>query len=444
MAATAWAVRHGRGVVCRIAYPHNGASSSVEDEPAGVTGPRRALVSTTGGQVLQRKSCASMGAALPWTRQLKHVTPVEGVSSMNLPSISDPVQVGQTATGMRDRHVSSFKELTQKVQQAGLMKRRYGFYWTSMGVAAAAVAGIVVGMSFVGHSWWQLLFAAALGVVLSQLGFLGHEAAHRQIFKSHRWNDWTARVLSTLLVGLSYGWWMNKHSRHHANPNKVLKDPDINNKAIAFTVEAAEARTGLGAKLATRQGWFFLPLLLLEGLSLHVSSVRYLLTSPLAKQRPVEIAFLSLRLVGYLAIVFWLLPPGIAAGFIGVQLAVFGFLLGGAFAPNHIGMPIVPADVKIDFLRRQVLMSRNISGGRLTRFFMGGLENQVEHHLFPMMARPNLRRAQLIVREHCREHGISYTETSLVGSYRSILGYLNQVGLKNRDAFACPLVQQFR
>ena len=80
-------------------------------------------------------------------------------------------------------------------------------------------------------------------------------------------------------------------------------------------------------------------------------------------------------------------------------------------------MPIVPADSQVDFVRRQVVMSRNISGGPVVRFFMGGLENQVEHHLFPMMARPNLKRAQQIVREHCQQHGIPYTETTLRQSY---------------------------
>jgi len=90
-------------------------------------------------------------------------------------------------------------------------------------------------------------------------------------------------------------------------------------------------------------------------------------------------------------------------------------------------------------------MSRNISGGPLIRFFMGGLENQVEHHLFPMMARPNLKRAQQIVREHCQQHGIPYTETTLRQSYGTILRYLNQVGLTKRSStFACPLVQFYR
>jgi fatty acid desaturase len=75
---------------------------------------------------------------------------------------------------------------------------------------------------------------------------------------------------------------------------------------------------------------------------------------------------------------------------------------------------------------------------------MGGLDTQVEHHLFPGMPRPNLQRAQAIVRNYCRQHGILYTETSIWPAYATILRYLNQVGLKQRDAFACPLVQQYR
>ena len=55
-------------------------------------------------------------------------------------------------------------------------------------------------------------------------------------------------------------------------------------------------------------------------------------------------------------------------------------------------MPLVSPRLKLDFLRRQVLMSRNISGGRLMSIFMGGLNYQIEHHLFPSMARPHLRR----------------------------------------------------
>lgn len=357
---------------------------------------------------------------------------------------SSPSPPAAPRVAMAERQVSQFRELTDRITAAGLMRRRYGFYWSAFGAAAAALAGVWTGVVLLDDSWWQLILAAALGVIFAQLAFLGHEACHRQIFRSPRWNEWTGRVLSGLLVGISYGWWMNKHSRHHASPNHLGKDPDIESGAVVFSVEAAERRRGIGAWLAGRQGMFFIPLLMLEGLSLHVTSIRRVLGRQPMKHRPVEIAFLAARLLGYLALVFLLLPPGIAAAFVGVQVVVFGLLLGGAFAPNHIGMPIVARGMSIDFLQRQVLMSRDIRGGPVVRFLMGGLDTQVEHHLFPSMARPNLRRAQAIVRNYCREHRIAYTETSIWQAYRTILGYLNRVGLKQRDSFACPLTQQYR
>ena len=138
------------------------------------------------------------------------------------------------------------------------------------------------------------------------------------------------------------------------------------------------------------------------------------------------------------------MPPGLAVAFLGVQMATFGLLLGAAFAPNHKGMPVVPRDAKLDFLRRQVLMSRNVSGGPLVDVAMGGLNYQIEHHLFPSMPRDNLRHAQPVVRAYCLEKDIPYTEASLVGSYAIVIRYLNVVGLGERDPFSCPFVADFR
>ncbi|MEO8906866.1 MAG: acyl-CoA desaturase, partial [Microbacteriaceae bacterium] len=139
-----------------------------------------------------------------------------------------------------------------------------------------------------------------------------------------------------------------------------------------------------------------------------------------------------------------LLPPGIAFAFVGVQLAVFGLYMGASFAPNHTGMPILPRDAKVDFLSRQVLTSRNIRGGFAMDVFMGGLNYQIEHHLFPSMPRPSLAQARNIVREHCSQMGVQYTETTLMRSYGIVVQYLNRVGLAARDPFDCPMVNQFR
>jgi fatty acid desaturase len=344
----------------------------------------------------------------------------------------------------RVRYVSAYTDLVRQVQASGLLKRRYGFYWSLLIGTATLFAGIWVAFAFLGNSWLQLVLAALLAVVLAQFGFLGHESAHRQIFNSHRWNEWTARVISGLFTGLSYGWWQNKHNRHHANPNKEGADPDIDPGAFAFTPTVAQARRGLAARLTPRQGYYFYPLLLLEGLALHVASIQTIFSRRSLKHRWWEATFVAVRLGGYIAVLLIVLPPGKAAAFFGVQMALFGLLLGGAFAPNHIGMPIVAPNQKIDFLRRQVLMSRNVRGGRALDLAMGGLNYQIEHHLFPNMPRPNLRRVQPMVRAYCEQHRIKYTETGLLDAYRTVTRYLNEVGLAAKDPFRCPLATQYR
>jgi len=100
-----------------------------------------------------------------------------------------------------------------------------------------------------------------------------------------------------------------------------------------------------------------------------------------------------------------------------------------AFAPNHKGMEMPDPDgASWGHLRRQVLTSRNIRGGTLTDWFLGGLNYQIEHHLFPSMPPPHLHLAQPLVRAHCRDLGISYTETGLVDSYRQALSHMHEVG----------------
>jgi hypothetical protein len=125
--------------------------------------------------------------------------------------------------------------LLQSVHEMGLMRRRYGYYWAKLVGAVALLAVWVATFVWIGDSWWQLASAAVLGVAMTQIAFLGHDAAHRQMFKSGRWNDWVSLIIANLLVGISYGWWQSKHTRHHANPNKEGADPDIALRAVAMT-----------------------------------------------------------------------------------------------------------------------------------------------------------------------------------------------------------------
>jgi fatty acid desaturase len=330
------------------------------------------------------------------------------------------------------------------VKEAGLLTRTRWFYaLLALGLVAALVAA-GFGFALLADSWFQLLIAGGLGIVFTQFAFLAHEASHRQVLQSGPANDRVGRFIGTFLVGMSYAWWMTKHTRHHANPNRVGKDPDIAFDTISFVEEDAARQKGLLGAITRRQGHLFFPLLLLEGVNLHMTSFKTLLGREPVKGRWIEISAIVLRFTLYLGVLFWFLPPLMAFAFLGVQLAVFGLYMGASFAPNHKGMPIIRSDAKIDFFSKQVRTSRNISGGWWASALMGGLNYQVEHHLFPSMPRPHLAKAREIVREHCDSLGVPYTETTLVRSYAIVIAYLNRVGLAARDPFTCPLVSQFR
>ncbi|SDQ22476.1 acyl-CoA desaturase [Quadrisphaera sp. DSM 44207] len=353
--------------------------------------------------------------------------------------------VRATARASTPRQQTAFAELSGEVQRLGLMRRRYGLYWSKMIGAVVVLTALVTTHVLLGDSWWQLVVAALLAVALTQVAFLGHDAAHRQIFVSGKWNEWTSLIIANGLAGMSVDWWTNKHTKHHGNPNKVGKDPDIESGVLSFTPEAATGRrTGLRGWFTARQGWLFFPLLLLEGLNLHAQGLKRIFGRRPVKRRWTEMTLVLTRLGGYLAMVFLVLSPGKALAFLGVQLGLFGLYMGASFAPNHKGMAIIGRETTVDFLRRQVLTSRNIRGGRFVDVAMGGLNYQVEHHLFPSMPRPNLRRAAPVVQEYCRRNGIPYTQTGLFDSYRIVVRYLNRVGLGARDPFECPLVAQAR
>jgi fatty acid desaturase len=113
--------------------------------------------------------------------------------------------------------------------------------------------------------------------------------------------------------------------------------------------------------------------------------------------------------------------------FLGAQ-AVAGLYLAAIVAPNHKGMPVWSDDRPPSFLEQQVLGSRNLRPHRLTDFFFGGLNYQVEHHLFPTMPRPNLGRARALVRPFCAAHGLEYDEVGVLTSYRRVLSELARVG----------------
>ena len=326
---------------------------------------------------------------------------------------------------------SDFGPLARRIREAGLLDPRPEFYLALTALTVGLLWLTVVLLMNLQGSWWALLLAPLAAVVSAQFSYLGHDIGHHQVIKDRR-AEWCAGVVvGNLITGLSYGWWNGKHNKHHASPNVDGEDPDVADAVIAWSDRQAARRTGFGRWFARHQAKFFLPLLTLTGLSLRVAGLRAL-RERRGWRGVVEggllLAHLSL-VVGFLV---WIGGGGVggwafAGTFLVIMNLCFGLVMGMSFAPNHKGMAMPEPGERWDHLRKQVLTSRNLTGSPFLDWWYGGLNHQIEHHLFPSMPRPNLSLAKPIVREYCSEVGLPYHEAGFRQSWQEILGHLDRV-----------------
>jgi fatty acid desaturase len=324
---------------------------------------------------------------------------------------------------------SDFAPLLREVRTAGLLRRRGDYYAKSIALNLLAVAAVWSAVVLVGGtgSWWVVALALPAAVLGARTAFIGHDAGHQQIAADRGTNRLIGLFHGNLLLGMGAGWWTDKHNRHHAHPNHVGKDPDVEVGALVWTRAQAVERVGFARFVTRHQARLFFPMLLLEGLALKVASLQELKRQT-PRQRLVEGSLLIAHLVGYAAMLLLAMPVGQAVVFALVHHALFGLHLGCSFAPNHKGMAMPEEGSRWGHLRRQVLTSRNVRGNPVVDWFLGGLNYQVEHHLFPSLPRPHLRLAQPLVRAHCRRLSVPYTETGLIDSYVQALSHMHAVG----------------
>ncbi|MFJ9570860.1 acyl-CoA desaturase [Streptomyces bacillaris] len=335
---------------------------------------------------------------------------------------SSPDRTGPPGSG------SDFGPLLRAVKGQGLLDRRTGRYVLDIVANTVTLGGLIAALVSLGDTWWSLLLTLPLALLWTRTAFLAHDAGHSQITGDRRASRLIGLIHANLLLGMNEAWWNDKHVRHHANPNHVDKDPDVGVGALVWTQKQAIGREGFARWLARNQARLFFPMLLLEGIALKVYGFQFLRRQPVG-ERVVSALLMTGHIALYATLLLTTLSPGKAVVFALLLHALFGLHLGLAFAPNHKGMEMPDPDgERWGHLQRQVLTSRNVRGSLLTDWFLGGLNYQIEHHLFPSMPRPHLRLAQPLVRAHCRSLGMPYTETGLVESYRQALAHMHEVG----------------
>ncbi len=342
-------------------------------------------------------------------------------------AVAEVVRPSPQTAAQPSRMVDSYVDLKRLVTERGLM-RRSPRRQIAPGVGHLLLfAAVLVGVALTRGSWWVLLLAVPAALLFGQIGFLAHDATHNQILHTSRANYVLSVLLFNLCLGGSRGWWAERHNTHHAQPNRLGVDPDIEGGVVAVSSCQAQESRGFVRFMIGHQATTIGPLLTLSALQIRAYSALFIRARALRHPR-VELGLFATHYLLYLSALFVVLGVGGGLLFAAVHQLVLGLYLGAAFLPNHCGMAVLTADTRLDFLPRQVVTARNLRAGRVTDYIFGPLGCQIEHHLFPAMPRHNLRAAGPIVRRVCEEQGIAYCETSPGGAFRDVYLHLRSVG----------------
>ncbi|QIQ04053.1 fatty acid desaturase family protein [Streptomyces liangshanensis] len=368
------------------------------------------------------------------------------MSSSYVPHQNDlPESQGTRRSSPAERNAgasATFSDLLKRVKAEGLMDFDPRYYVGRLTVNALLLAAGFTAFFLLGDSWWQLLVAAWMGLCGTQCAYMFHDAGHKAMFRDKRVATVIGYVHANLINGASYGWWVNHHNRHHSNPNHLDMDPDIGRRTAIFDIKQYAARRGVARFIVRYQSVLFFVLLVLESLKMSKTAVKAIAGGQ-TKRPLLEATLILLRAVIYLTLLFTVLSPLLAVTFLVVQQFVQGLYFGMIFAPNHKGMEVRDGEAEsLDWLERQVLTSRNIRPSWIVDFMYGGLNYQVEHHLFPSMPQKNLPRARELTREYCAEHGVPYHEVGFWASYREVAGFLHKVSAPVRRGEAELAVQR--
>jgi fatty acid desaturase len=324
-----------------------------------------------------------------------------------------------------------YAELKRRIVAAGLLDKQPGYFAFNSILRLTLLGASIAVLFLVNNLWVQLGNAVFMAFAMTQIGYLGHDAGHRQIFRGAHRNDVFGLGINALL-GLGRTWWVDTHNEHHVDPNDLERDPHTLLPIFAFSDEQARGKEGFLRRLVGYQGFYFYPVLLFESVGARLATVMFLMNREM-KGKVWESLAMVLHFTVYFGLVFYALSWTNALLFVAVHQGLQGLYMGSVFAPNHKGMPTFTREDNIDFFRRQVLTSRNVVSNPVADFWYGGLNYQIEHHLFPSMARNKLKEAKPIVMAFCEERSVPYAESGALRSNVEILQFLHGVSAPLRE-----------
>jgi fatty acid desaturase len=346
-----------------------------------------------------------------------------------------PFYIGDVIDLQISDSLREYRELRKKLKQNKVFESNKIFYFYKLMTNLSLLALSVYFVWNFKNFWFHLLGAISLAFFWQQCGWLAHDFCHHQVFKKRKYNDMFSFFLGNICQGFSVSWWKTKHNMHHAVPNIVGYDPDIDTLPfLAWSEKLFEGNLeGLPQFLIKHQIFFYVPLLTVARINWLVQSALHAYFRPKKGTRMIELITLFIHYVWLFTLVFASPTMSFLQGinFILIAETLTGVLLSTAFTLNHNGMNILDkgSQGKIDFHKLQTITARDVTEGpfHFVSWFMGGLDKQIEHHLFPTLPRHNLNVVSQNFVPICEKHNIYYHKTNFWQGTVELLKGLYQV-----------------
>lgn len=335
-----------------------------------------------------------------------------------------------------DSLILKWRKFRQDIEDMGLLKRQYGWYAYKITTTLLLWATAVF-LCFTGN--W-IISALIMGVFYQQAGWLGHDIAHHCVFENRTLNNAIGYFISNILQGFSTHWWKDRHNCHHSITNVLETDPDVQNLPLFLwdvkNIKHHIKDISIEKYLIPYQHYYFLPFTPLLRLIWMIQSYRFASTlnkfsnTYIRKSYAVEYTTLLMHHIMVFALLYFTMPSistAVTWWFISNLVGGFGIAI-IVFSSHYACELYEPEDrTNKNFIELQINTTRNISKGIIIDWFAGGLNYQIEHHLFPTMPRCNLNKTSELVEQFCKENNILYQSEPLHICIKYILARLEEV-----------------
>jgi delta8-fatty-acid desaturase len=336
-----------------------------------------------------------------------------------------------------DETILAFRELTKKMEDAGLFETDLTFYYKKLAQYACMLAMVLTGVlcsdSLVVHG----LAGCLLGLFWQQMAYVGHDIGHNAITHHRETDSALGLIVGNLLTGVSMAWWKRSHNVHHIVTNSIDYDPDIQHlpfmavdpvfvtKPVYSTYQEQYLPLNNFSHLLVKfQHWLYYPVMAAARINLYAQSIchafcldYYARTKDLVWHRELQIitlagfwmwlTALTLQLPTWQSRILFLVPAHVVAGILHVQITVSHFAM-----PTHEG--VTYDNSSNGYIKTQLDGTMDIDCPTYMDWFHGGIQFQVVHHLWPRLPRHNLRHVKVMLMAFCKEHGLEYKQKTFL------------------------------